>query len=140
MIAARFAEPAVEARSQAVDNAVDGAGFNLKEVDILRVAVRERRRVDRCTDSGADGTVNAVCCLSNYAAHEGHVCPDGKLDDMMTIKLSCETRGIAHEWRRREERYSLYSTQSAGSTGSAGACGAETDTEEKPASDADRAR
>jgi hypothetical protein len=45
----------------------------------------------------------------------------------------CTERGIPHDWRRHEERYSIYSTQSAGFYWRCDRCGKETDTATKPA-------
>lgn len=53
---------------------------------------------------------------------------------MTKIKLSCEARGILHDWRQREEQYSIYSTQSVGIYWQCDRCGEASDTATKPGS------
>lgn len=53
---------------------------------------------------------------------------------MTNIKLNCATRGILHDWRRREERFSIYSSQSVGTYWKCDRCGEEIETATKPAS------
>jgi len=50
----------------------------------------------------------------------------------MATTLDCQLRGLKHDWRRREERYSFYSTQSAGFYWKCERCGKETETDKKP--------
>jgi hypothetical protein len=52
---------------------------------------------------------------------------------MAETKLDCSLRGMKHDWRRREERYSRHSTQPAGFYWRCERCGKETDTDERPA-------
>lgn len=49
-------------------------------------------------------------------------------------KTNCVLRGIPHDWRQREARFSIYSTQSAGFYWKCERCDEETDTATKPVS------